>query len=55
MLKLIGKGLCNQEIGEKLFISERTVKSHVTHLLEKLNLRDRTQLAIYAVQNKLVE
>jgi two-component system, NarL family, response regulator LiaR len=54
VLKLIGKGLGNQEIGLRLFISERTVKTHVTHLLEKLNLRDRTQLAIYAVQNKLV-
>lgn len=55
VLKLIGKGLTNQGIGAQLFISERTVKSHVTHLLEKLALRDRTQLAIYAIQNKLVE
>lgn len=55
VLGLIGKGLGNKEIGERLFIAERTVKSHVTHLLEKLGLRDRTQLAIYAVQNKLVE
>ncbi len=54
VLKLIGEGLTNQEIGARLFIAERTVKSHVTHLLEKLALRDRTQLAIYAVQNKLV-
>jgi len=55
VLKLIARGFGNKEIGEQLFISERTVKSHVTHLLEKLNLRDRTQLAIYALQNKLVE
>lgn len=55
VLKLIGRGLGNREIGARLFIAERTVKSHVTRLLEKLNLRDRTQLAIYAVQNKLVE
>lgn len=55
VLKLIGKGLGNQEIGDQLFISERTVKTHVTHILEKLNLRDRTQLAIYAVQNKLID
>lgn len=53
VLALIANGLGNREIGEKLFISERTVKTHVTHLLEKLNLRDRTQLAIYALQNKL--
>lgn len=54
VLQLIAKGLSNKEIGERLFIGERTVKTHVSHLLEKLNLQDRTQLAIYAVQNKLV-
>jgi len=54
VLQLIARGLGNKEIGLELFISERTVKTHVTHLLEKLNLRDRTQLAIYALQNKLV-
>ncbi len=53
VLKLIARGLGNREIGEQLFISERTVKSHVTHLLEKLNLRDRTQLAIYALRNNI--
>ncbi len=52
--KLIARWLGNREIGEQLFISERTVKSHVTHLLEKLNLRDRTKLAIYALRNNLV-
>jgi two-component system, NarL family, response regulator LiaR len=55
VLRLIARGLGNREIGEQLFISERTVKTHVTHLLEKLNLRDRTQLAIYALQHKIVE
>jgi NarL family two-component system response regulator LiaR len=54
VLQLIGTGHSNKEIGEKLFIGERTVKTHVSHLLEKLQLQDRTQLAIYAVQNKLV-
>lgn len=54
VLQLIGKGLSNKEIGERLFIGERTVKTHVSHLLEKLQMQDRTQLAIYAVQNKLV-
>jgi NarL family two-component system response regulator LiaR len=54
VLQQIGKGMSNKEIGERLFIGERTVKSHVSHLLEKLHLQDRTQLAIYAVQNKLV-
>jgi two-component system, NarL family, response regulator LiaR len=55
VLRLITAGLGNKEIGEKLFISERTVKTHVTHLLDKLNLRDRTQLAIYALQEKLFD
>jgi two-component system, NarL family, response regulator LiaR len=55
VLQLIAGGFGNREIAEKLFISERTVKTHVTHLLEKLNLRDRTQLAIYALRNKLVK
>jgi len=54
VLQLIARGLSNKEIGEKLFIGERTVKTHVSHLLEKLQLQDRTQLAIHAVQNKLV-
>ncbi len=53
VLNLIAEGYGNREIGERLFISERTVKSHVTHLLEKLELRDRTQLAIYALRNNL--
>jgi NarL family two-component system response regulator LiaR len=54
VLQLIAKGRANKEIGEKLYIAERTVKSHVSHLLEKLELQDRTQLAIWAVQNKIV-
>lgn len=55
VLQLIARGMGNKEIGEQLYISERTVKTHVTHLLEKLNLRDRTQLAIYALQNNLAK
>lgn len=54
VLQEIGRGLSNKEIGERLYIGERTVKTHVSHLLEKLQLQDRTQLAIFAVQNKLV-
>jgi two-component system, NarL family, response regulator LiaR len=55
VLKLIGKGMSNKAIGQALYIGERTVKTHVSHLLEKLQLQDRTQLAIYAVQNKLID
>ncbi len=51
---MIGCGLCNREIGERLFIAEPTVKTHVTHLLEKLALRDRTHLAIYVIHQGLV-
>ncbi|HED24733.1 MAG TPA: response regulator transcription factor [Firmicutes bacterium] len=54
VLALIARGMGNREIAGELFISERTVKTHVAHLLEKMNLRDRTQLAIYAIQNRLV-
>ncbi len=55
VLELISRGRGNKEIGERLFISERTVKTHVNHLLEKLDLRDRTQLVIYALQHKLFD
>ncbi|WP_293336613.1 response regulator transcription factor [Microcoleus sp. CAWBG58] len=48
VLRLIGKGLTNRDIAQELFISEGTVKTHVTHLLNRLNLRNRSQLAIYA-------
>lgn len=48
VLKLIGAGATNRDIAQQLFISEGTVKTHVTHLLNRLNLRNRSQLAIYA-------
>lgn len=51
VLKLVGKGLSNKEIADSLYLSEGTVRNYVTMLLEKLNLRDRTQLAIYYVKN----
>ena len=50
VLQLIVAGLNNREIGEKLFISERTVRNHVTSILSQLQLRDRTQAALYASQ-----
>lgn len=51
VLALVGQGQSNREIAEKLFLSEGTVRNYVTALLEKLNLRDRTQLAIFYVKN----
>ncbi len=48
VLKLIATGANNREIAQKLYISEGTVKNHVTNLLNRLNLRDRTQAAILA-------
>ena len=46
-------GLSNKEIGEKLYLTEGTVKNHITEILSKLSLRDRTQIAIFAFKNKL--
>ena len=50
VLQLIADGRNNREIAEKLFISEKTVKTHVSNILSKLNLDDRTQAAIYALR-----
>ena len=48
MLQLISRGLSNREIAQTLFISERTVRNHVTSILSQLQLRDRTQAALLA-------
>ena len=53
VLNLIADGMNNREIAEKLFISEKTVKTHVSNLLSKLHLDDRTQAAIYALRHGL--
>lgn len=50
-LALIGEGLSNKEIAEKLFVSEGTVRNTVSMLLDKLNLKSRTQLAIYYLKH----
>ena len=50
MLTLIASGLSNAEIAERLYISPATAKTHVAHLLTKLNARDRVQLVIIAYQ-----
>jgi DNA-binding NarL/FixJ family response regulator len=53
VLRLIASGLSNRGIAEKMFISEKTVKTHVSNLLGKLHLEDRTQAAIYALKHDL--
>jgi len=53
VLGLIAGGLSNREIAEKLIISEKTVKTHVSNILSKLHLEDRTQAAIYALRHGL--
>ncbi len=50
ILKLIGDGMSNKEIASRLYLGEGTVRNYVTRLLEKLDLRDRTQLAIYYIK-----
>ena len=50
VLRLIGTGASNREIAEKLYLSEGTVKNHVTRLLGRLGVRDRTQAALLAVK-----
>jgi NarL family two-component system response regulator LiaR len=55
IVRLIGQGLSNREIAQQLVISHRTVKTHVSNILSKLDLNDRTQVAIYAIHTGLVD
>ena len=48
MARLVGQGLTNKQIGQNLYVSERTAENHVQHILTKLGLRNRSQIAAWA-------
>jgi DNA-binding NarL/FixJ family response regulator len=55
VIRLIGQGFSNKDLAEQLCISQLTVETHVSHVLDKLKLDDRTQVAIFAIRNQLVD
>ena len=55
VLRLLARGMSNKEIASTLGVAEKTVKTHVSHILHKLNLADRTQAALYAVREHLAD
>ena len=55
VLKLIANGMFNKEIASTLDISERTVKNHISNIFHKINVADRTQAAVFAIKNKIVD
>jgi NarL family two-component system response regulator LiaR len=55
VLRLIAQGKSNKDISDDLVLSEKTVKTHVSNILQKLHLSDRTQAAVYALRQKIVD
>ena len=55
IIREIAEGKTNSEIGEKFYLTEGTIKNNITNILSKLDLRDRTQIAIFAFKHHLAE
>ena len=55
VIRLVTQGKSNREIAEALVISEKTAKAHISNILGKLGVEDRTQMAVYAIKNNLVD
>ena len=55
VLICVANGMFNREIADKLNISERTVKNHVTNIFKKIDVADRTQAAVFAIKNDIVK
>lgn len=55
VLRLVAEGRSNRQIAQALFISEKTVKNHLTNIFQKIGVSDRTQAALYAIKNKIAD
>jgi NarL family two-component system response regulator LiaR len=53
VVRLVAQGLSNDEVAAKMHLGERTVRTHISHILRKLHLANRTQLALYALRTGL--
>ena len=54
VLQLVGRGMSNAEIAQELFLSEKTVKNHLTNIFRKIHVEDRTQAVLFAIKRKIV-
>lgn len=55
VIQLVGRGMSNAEIARELFLSEKTVKNHLTNIFRKIQVTDRTQAVLYAIKHKIVQ
>jgi len=54
VLEMVCKGMSNQDVAKHLFLSEKTVKNHLTNIFRKIGVTDRTQAVLYAIKNKII-